>query len=371
MPVWKLVVKLMMITLLTIVTAYVLAQATYNFVMSSVTLNGLYHEIVNLIGYYKYTDLVHTYDAFLSFLFHCLIFIMYLFIFYQNEKKKHYKQTLLSILKDINVIAEGNFNHPLPESSYSELNEISTKVNLIVKRLKTAMEDERLAEQAKKDLITNVSHDLRTPLTSIIGYLGLIEQDRYKDELELRYYIQIAYEKTNRLHSLINDLFEYTRVQNGGIKLHKGPIDLAEMLTQLSVQFGPQLRETSMECRLVFPDGNIMVDADGNKLARVFENLMSNAIKYGADGKYMDIVVKEDENSTICVEIINYGNAISSIDLPFIFERFYRVEKSRTESDQSSGLGLAISKGIVELHGGRIAVQSDQVRTVFSISLPK
>lgn len=152
--------------------------------------------------------------------------------------------------------------------------------------------------------------------------------------------------------------------------MKKAPIDLGEMLAQLAVQFRLEMIEAGMECRVFIPKEKLMVEADGMKLARVFENLISNALKYGSEGKYIDLYAKA-EAEQIRIEIINYGNPISSLDLPFIFERFYRVEKSRSDSDKSSGLGLAIAKGMVELHGGTIGVESDQERTVFTVTLPK
>ncbi|WP_456276286.1 sensor histidine kinase [Bacillus sp. AK128] len=339
-------------------------------VLSSVTLNGLYHEIRNLVGPYKFMDLQRTYGPFLYLLLNIGFFILYSFLYYQREQGILYRRAVESLLEDIVIIADGNFHHKLMAPTQADLSAIAKNVNLIVDKLQNAMEEERLAEQAKKDLITNVSHDLRTPLTSMIGYLGLIEHDRYKDETELKYYVQIAYEKTKRLHQLINDLFEYTRVQNGGLKLKKNPINIAEILTQLSVQFRIQLSSAQMECRLYIPENQILVFADGDQLASVFENLISNAIKYGADGRYVDLYVTET-NHHVQIEVVNYGSTISSLDLPFIFERFYRAEKSRSDSDKSSGLGLAIAKGIIELHEGTIQVQSDVERTVFTVTLPK
>lgn len=272
------------------------------------------------------------------------------------------------ITKAVQLIANGHFDTRLSVSSRDELGELAENVNRMAAQLKTSIEEERRAEQTKNDLITSVSHDLRTPLTSINGYLGLIEQDRYRDEVELRYYVNIAYEKAQRLTVMINDLFEYTRTRGGGIKLRKTAINLVDMLGQLAAHFRYHLEVAGMESRLYFPEERLMIQADGDKLVRVFENLILNGTHYGQNGKYIDIRVRR-ENKEVVVDIVNYGEAIPEQDIPFIFERFYRVEKSRSEQTGGSGLGLAIAKTIVELHGGTISVYSDATRTLFEVRL--
>lgn len=272
------------------------------------------------------------------------------------------------ITNAVQLIANGHFDTRIPVSSRDELGELAENINRMSAQLKTSIEEERRAEQSKNELITSVSHDLRTPLTSINGYLGLIEQDRYRDEVELRYYVDIAYEKAQRLTVMINDLFEYTRTRGGGIKLRLTDINLVDMIGQLAAHFRYHLEMAGMECRLFFPEERLMISADGDKLVRVFENLILNGIHYGQQGKYIDLKVRR-ENNDVVVDVVNYGEPIPERDLPHIFERFYRVEKSRSEQTGGSGLGLAIAKTIVELHGGQISVYSDPIRTLFEIRL--
>ncbi|TDL75645.1 HAMP domain-containing histidine kinase [Rhodococcus qingshengii] len=216
----------------------------------------------------------------------------------------------------------------------------------------------------------HIAHDLRSPLTSIIGYLNLINNDHYRDEIELRYYTQIVQSKAERLHHLINDLFEYTYVQNKEILMIKDPIYIEEMVNQLAVQHRFQLQEAGMQVRQFTTTENPIIMGDGNKLARVFENLIQNAIRYGKEGKYLDIRILEQEE-TIEIAISNYGQPIPSVDLPYIFDRFYRVEKSRFEYTGGAGLGLAIAKSIVELHDGAIKVESSAGKTTFIVTLLK
>ncbi|MEK3882756.1 HAMP domain-containing sensor histidine kinase [Paenibacillus sp. PL2-23] len=271
----------------------------------------------------------------------------------------------------VKQMAEGRLelNHRVVVRSGSSFAMLAGNVNRFTERLHRALEEERRAEQAKNELITNVSHDLRTPLTSVVGYLGLIEQDRYRDEVELRHYIAIAYEKSQHLHTLIDDLFEYTRMRHDTVALHLAPINLVEMLGQLLVQYHMPLQQAGMNGELHAEEKHVTVRADAPKLARVFENLISNAMAYGKDGKRIEVSVSIVQKKAV-VEVVNYGEPISAIDLPHIFDRFYRADKSRTRWSGGSGLGLAICKSIVEKHGGSIEADSSSERTVFRVALP-
>jgi len=299
-----------------------------------------------------------------------IILSVYLFLCYRHEQKRYVIMRIHHMIGEVRHIAAGHFHKQVEVVDTYELGNMAMSINNIVYQAQKSMEEERMAEKIKNDLVTNVSHDLRTPLTSILGYLNLINGDKYRDEVELRYYTQIVHDKAKRLHELINDLFEFTRMQNKGMNLQKEKINLAEMLDQLVVQFAPQFKQAEMEARQRNEAIQPIVPADGKKLVRVFENLISNALNYGQEGKYVDILLRETER-TIIVEITNYGEGIPAIDLPHIFDRFYRVEKSRTEYSGGSGLGLAIAKSIMDLHEGEIHVSSDAERTTFQVWLPK
>ncbi|GBF76541.1 two-component sensor histidine kinase [Paenibacillus sp. 598K] len=276
---------------------------------------------------------------------------------------------LAQVHRAVGEIAEGRYDRKVPVKNNSEVAEIAVSVNRLVERLLSSMEEERRAEQAKNELITNVSHDLRTPLTSVIGYLGLIEQDRYRDEVELRYYVQIAYAKSQRLNVLIQDLFDYTRLRHEGASLRLEQLNLVELLGQLLEQYRLSMEEVGLQAKLQAEDKRLLIPGDAGKLVRVFENLISNAVKYGSGGTKVDVRLKREAGYAV-VDITNDGEPIPEVDLPHIFDRFYRVDKSRTESSGGSGLGLAICKSIVERHNGAIEALSRNGETTFRVRLP-
>lgn len=275
---------------------------------------------------------------------------------------------LEEIRNGLREIAKGNFDTDIPVQSGSQLGEVAESINQMSRQLHQSILEERNAEKTKNDLITGVSHDLRTPLTSILGFLEVIEEDRYQDEVELRYYVNIAYEKAQSLKKLIDDLFEYTRINNG-LPLDIREIDMAQFMRQLIEEFVPALEKAGLECKLAAEEG-LVVRADGAQLVRAYENLISNAIRYGESGKRIDIAVRSDGNQ-VSISFTNYGDPIPERDLPFIFDRFYRVEASRSKQTGGTGLGLAITKSIVEVQGGEIRVRSDRQRTTFETRFPK
>lgn len=292
-----------------------------------------------------------------------IFFTLYLLITYRKTK------SLVDIINETEIMANGDLDRVIQVNGKGDINILAKNINSISKQLKDITISERNSQKTKNDLITNVSHDLRTPLTSIMGYLELVDTDQYKDEVALRYYVNIAYEKCKGLNLLINDLFELTKMQNNTINLDKTHINLVELLGQVVAYFEYQFKSANMESRVNFSKDRLSINGDGGKLVRAIENLLSNAIKYGKDGHYVDITTKFEENMAV-VQVINYGQSISSIDLPYIFDRFYRVEKSRSSDIGGSGLGLAITKNIIELHGGTIGAFSDDNRTVFEVRLP-
>lgn len=249
-----------------------------------------------------------------------------------------------------------------------EMVEVEKKLN----HFKTeAIKNERLArenEQKKDELIVYLAHDIKTPLTSMIGYLSLLSEIKDMPQEQRNRCIDIALDKSYRLEDLINELFDVARFNSEKIVLEKEEINLNLMLEQIADDFYPTLKEMNKKINFTSDEKTILY-ADPDKLSRVFNNLIKNAVNYSKENTDIDISILNKENQAT-VKITNKGKQIPKEKLDKIFEKFYRLDSSRTSKTGGSGLGLAIAKEIVELHGGRIYAESDMKETTFSVILP-
>lgn len=284
---------------------------------------------------------------------------------------RRYRQYQLDhVIRELHYIANGHLDHRIPFKLNDSLQDVVVSVNTLVDSIVQSMEDERQIEKSKDELITNVSHDLRTPLTSIIGYLGLIEDKQYHSEADILNYNHIAYEKAKQMKVMVDDLFEFTKVQQHGAPLNIMSVDLASLLEQVSASFELEAEKQDIEINTTVTPRPLMIDADPEKLGRVFSNLVANALKYGHGAQWIKISATE-QNDMITVKVANNGEAIPQSSVSHVFERFYRAEASRSRATGGTGLGLAIVKSIVDLHHGQVSVTSDDTQTVFTVVLPK
>ena len=296
-------------------------------------------------------------------LFGILVFTVTFMIL--QEKSLRYITKISDAMQNI---SEGDLNDTVEVEGDDEFSSMAANLNKMVEDLKELMDKERESERTKNELITNVAHDLRTPLTSIIGYLELLSGDvKLEPEIQKKY-INIAYVKTKRLEKLIEDLFGFTKMNYGKLSMHVGQVDVVKLLSQLLEEFYPSFVDKNLSYELQSNVPVKVITADGNLLARLFDNLINNAIKYGADGKRIMVKLHADDE-IVTVSVINYGYVIPADELPLIFNKFYRVEQSRSTNTGGTGLGLAISKNIVDMHGGTITVTSDLSGTVFTVKL--
>ena len=279
-----------------------------------------------------------------------------------------YIRYISRISEAVQNISEGDLNTVIDVIGDDEFSSMAANLNHMAADIKKLMEKERESERTKNELITNVAHDLRTPLTSIIGYLELLAGNQQVPADMQHKYIEIAYGKSRRLEKLIEDLFGFTKLNYGKIAMHVGQIDIVKLLGQLVEEAYPNFVEKGLSYDLQSNVPAKIINADGNLLARLFDNLIGNAIKYGADGKRV-LVKIHAEGETVTVSVTNYGYVIPADELPLIFNKFYRVEQSRSSSTGGTGLGLAIAKEIVDMHGGTISVASDLNGTVFTVKL--
>ena len=304
----------------------------------------------------------------------CFIFFFSVyFVFFTKKIVDYFEQ----IDRGIEEFSEGNFDIEFEVRNEDELSNMARNLNRTTGEINRILAKERDEEKSRKEFITCIAHDLRTPLTSVIGYLQLVmakaHASRSNEELQIKNeeYVKIAYEKAIRLQGLIEELFSFTKTDSTELRLHLTEIDVVKLMEQLADECYPSLQEAGLALEFKTSAEVIKIEADGELMARAIANLLTNGIKYGKDGKKIIIdLYRENENSDLHIRIINYGRLIPEKDIDHIFDKFYRVEDSRSLQTGGAGLGLAITQNIVKLHGGYVNVKSDLSGTVFEIVLP-
>ena len=298
-----------------------------------------------------------------------LTFGVFLFLIFM-KRMDHITHYISEIGGCVNEIAKGNLTAKIPIRNHNELGELAININRMATDLNEAIEKERTWDKQKYNLITNLSHDLKTPLMSVLGFLELICNQKYESQDMLKHYSEVAFNKASVLKESIDKLFELSKLNNTGIVLHKTNISILEIAEQVLMGFIPIFEEKQMQYGIQDERKQVIINADALLIARLFENLISNAIKYGSEGKRIDIIIDETNEEEVGIQFVNYGNPICKDDLEKLFGRFYRAEKN-SEEKEGTGLGLAIAKSIVELHGGSIRVASNEDKTEFTVVLPK
>lgn len=243
-------------------------------------------------------------------------------------------------------------------------NRLNTIKNKLEKQKKAAQE----AEQRKNDLVVYLAHDIRTPLTSVIGYLSLLDEAPDMPMEQRAKYTHITLDKAYRLDKLINEFFEITRYNLQQIKLEKETIDLYYMLMQMTDEFYPILSKKGNTI-VLHANENLTVYGDPVKLARVFNNILKNAAAYSYPNTEI-VISAQETDGYVKIVFQNQGDTITPDKLAVLFEKFYRLDEARTSDTGGSGLGLSIAKEIVTLHGGTIAAQSTDNTVSFTVSLP-
>lgn len=298
-----------------------------------------------------------------------LMILIDIWVVYWRLMRRYRQYQLHHIIDELHYIAQGHFDHRIPFKLKGDQQHVVTSVNSLVDSAIQSMDDERKIEQSKDELITNVSHDLRTPLTSIIGYLGLIEDKQYHNDEDLLKYTHTAYEKAKQMKALVEDLFEYTKVRQTEAPVNIINVNLDQMLEQLAASFELEASKKEIKMLANTKPANLMIEADAEKLGRVFSNLIANGLKYGQGASYIKLEARQKDDNVI-VRVSNDGAPIPPKSLDHLFERFYRVEESRSKATGGTGLGLAIVQSIVDLHHGKVHAESNDKETSFIVELP-
>ncbi|SFG39914.1 sensor histidine kinase [Oribacterium sp. WCC10] len=301
-------------------------------------------------------------------LFVLLGIVIFSFTFLMMQRKT--ARDIEAIANAVQQISEGDLSTSLEVMGEGEFTEIAENINRMEKDIRELIEKERNSEQSKTDLITNVAHDLRTPLTSIIGYLELLRKNKNISPGMQQKYLEIAYNKSERLQKLIEELFGFTKLSYGKVNLNVSDVDIVKLLAQLLEESYPNFVNNGLSYDFVSNTESQIIEADGDLLARLFDNLINNAIKYGKEGKRVKVNLRADRE-LVTIKIVNYGYVIPEKELPLIFDRFYRTDHSRTTQNGpgGTGLGLAIVKNITDMHHGAVSVSSDLSGTVFTVKL--
>lgn len=302
-------------------------------------------------------------------LFYFLAFLALTLFYYTLLSRKIIKR-INKIYQAVTKMKSTDLSITIDDNSLDEIGYLARHINEMTKNLKKAKEREIKAEHEKIEIISSISHDLKTPLTSLLGYIELTKKQLTQDTEICYEYLDVAQKKCLDLKKQLNDLLEYCTLQFGGMKLKLETICATELVKEVLTDFIPEFERVNMTYRIDVKEQSLLMDVDPALFARVLQNIIANSIFYGKDGKRVDIKVWE-ENKKVNIKIINYGEKISEEALPYLFDRFYRGEKSRNENTGGKGMGLAIAKAIANLHEGDIKVESTKEETSFTITVKR
>ncbi|MBQ0140856.1 MAG: HAMP domain-containing histidine kinase [Kurthia sp.] len=324
----------------------------------------LYLIIIFLAGFGFLFTLQFIQSAFIPifYIFLFIIFVIPTTIFFFKDLGQ-----LNKIMKSTENIVKYDSDEKVPLSRYSEFNGHATYINQLKEGFDNSQVEQNKSERLKTELVTNVSHDLRTPLTSIITYTELLKKENLT-EAERAQYVDVLDKKSQRLKTLIDDLFEVSKMTSGNVEIQKQDVDITQLLQQALGEYEEEIEKSGVRFQVAIPEAEITAHIDGQKYWRVLDNLISNAIKYAMDGTRV-FVTLEDVGSSVQITIKNISKYEISEAVEELYERFKRADASR--HTEGSGLGLAIAQSIVEIHGGQmnIAIDGDLFKVV--VTQPK
>jgi len=327
----------------------------------------------NLISNWITTlDQITTTLAFTMFIILSTVFLS-TFIFMFFILTRPYIRFLKAMMSGIARMAGGDLDERVPNIRKDELGQLATHINEMAAELQRQRKKERQDEVSRMELITGVSHDLRTPLTSMIGYIQLLNERGYRSEEELDKYIKHTYNQAIRLQQRIDVLFEYTRLTSPDAKVQLQQIFIKKLLQQLLSEFQPLATEHGLRVEENLPRDDFEVNIDPDKIVRALDNLLINALKFSHRPGVIRVKCYRMSH-TIIIEIANKGDTLTKEQEERLFDRFYRGESSRRMDDNGlgsgSGLGLAIAKSIAQLHGGDLELVYNNGVYKFKLQLP-
>jgi two-component system, OmpR family, sensor histidine kinase BaeS len=289
-----------------------------------------------------------------------MIIVGFILIFYLSSR---ITKPLIQMKAATQNIAKGNYGSELRTDRNDELGDLAASINSLAKSLQHY-------EQTRTEFLADVSHELRTPLTYLKGYSEILLQDRITNEEEKKEFLKIIRDESIRVHLLVQDLFELTKMEVASVPFEKNEIDLVSIIEKIAERLRPAYDSDKIELNLENVSDSVFIEGDSKRIEQVFLNLLDNARRYTSSGGKVEIVLEKSE-TVVVIKVIDTGMGIPKSELPLIWKRLYRVEKSRSRVTGGSGLGLAIVKKIVDLHNGSITVDSIENKgTTFTLHFP-
>ncbi|GAA0743593.1 HAMP domain-containing sensor histidine kinase [Clostridium oceanicum] len=276
------------------------------------------------------------------------------------------------IYKVVEEVIRGNFNQRIRIQNHNKrIEKLSENINTLIESFQRILKENEDYENERKKMISNISHDLRTPLTSLLGYIELLNTDKNLSHKEKKEYTKIAYEKGNDLLNLMEDFFQISKLESNDIEVSIKKLNISEILRQRIVLFYNDFNKKEIKPIINIKEEDLYALGDEKAINRILNNLISNSLKYGTYGKVIGLNIKEEENY-IVIEVWDKGKGIPKSDIDLIFNRLYTLEKSRNRKLQGTGLGLTISKKLAESQKGSLTVYSvPYKKTIFSLRLKK
>ena len=300
-----------------------------------------------------------------------LYIVLFFFTTFLLLIRFHFVNRLKIMIEELQRVIKGNLTTRLIVNEDNVFNKMIFSVNELIEQLERVQIESIKAQNARKRLLSSISHDIRTPLTSIIGYIDALKDDIAVSREEKKEYLEIISKKSSNLKQLINEIFNMAKLDADEVLINPESLELTEITREVLIEYLPEIKKNNLELKLSLPKTKCFITADYLSIIRIIDNLIKNAILYGKEGKVLGIELMES-NQEFQLLIWDKGQGIAEHDLDHVFERMYRSDQSRNSINGGSGLGLAIAKSLVEKNQGRIWVESSPWnKTVFGISFPK
>jgi len=298
-----------------------------------------------------------------------LIIIILVIIILYREKKIGEKKN--NIINTLNRVLEGNYNNRIVINDNDRDKDLVFCINNLIEELQLLDIEKRRTDKKRKELLSNISHDIRTPLTSIIGYTDALKDDKVHNKEEKEHYINILSEKAKSLNRLIEDIFQMAKLDANELPLNKEKIDINEMLRITFLEFFPRIERENFTVDIKIPDKEYYIFVDRYSVIRILNNIINNTLQHGKEGRFLGIDI-EEEKEFYKVIIWDKGPGIPPEIINKIFDRLFKSDDSRSNFSSNHGLGLAITKKLIIENGGDIEVSSEiEKRTAFILYFPK